>query len=281
MTALPPIGFANVTPISWRDDKLSTRKLTELAANYKKYIDPAELSPSKATYEGRELKAMTVEGKVIKNRKGDLKCIPLPDTLERRVIWLAGMYIEQSTREIYRPSKMPDGQPGYSRKDQEKYAMELFAARLLPKIPGSDLIGRIDHQHQGIGLDCFSYALSDNTAYRLVLEGKGPISLEEMRAAAFSQDPTPMLDKLGYELVKNNAAKVNDLIVYFQFPMLHEDKEFVTKPVHYAKVVEIKNDEIFAVSKLYKTPYILRHRIDCIPVAHGNRYLLYRLKEKS
>lgn len=269
ITMFPP------SSISFGHEKMSTTKLRELVAMYPKYINPTNLSRSKALYEGATLMGLSLEGKVVKAKedakKKSLECIPLPDTLERRVIWLGGLYIDQAAKDLYRPHEI------YA---QEKYSKKLYITRLLPRIPGIDIIAQVDHIDQGKGFNCFVHALSDNDAYKLIVENKGPIDFKEMAEKAFSQDPTPMLDKLGYELSKNQAAKVNDLIVYFQFPVF-DNNEFIIKSTHYARVVKIEGNEIFVTSKFATQPFILHHRIDCLPIVFGNRYRIYRMKEKS
>ncbi len=191
---------------------------------------------------------------------GPLERIPLPDSQERRAMWLAPLcYDKPSCEGLY--SLIPEitFEGGI---DFPKYL------KFPTNLPG---------QGDATKANSFDFAFQADPLY--VSSSKTRQAYTRIRCAAFQGNPERLLHKMGYEQVKEGAP--GDLVVYYgncdqsnsQVPSYREKG----LPSHYGRIVAMVGDDIYVRSK-FNDSHIYRHRIDCVPYFFGNSYLLYTKK---
>jgi hypothetical protein len=192
---------------------------------------------------------------------GPLGHIPLPDSLERRILQVVSVIL--SCEDFY------------------DFLLEIPGIKLIQPIRTYDRIIFPGISHNK---DCVDEALKKEDFYQKSRENFD--SYKELRKLALRvNSPIPLLTSLGYESV--SEPSIGDLVIYFSnIPTTttshySEEELYAEEKVieHYGRVCEIKKDgTIFVRSKFGPNGGIYEHRIDLIPYYYGNSYLIYSKK---
>ena len=101
-----------------------------------------------------------------------------------------------------------------------------------------------------------------------------------MRSSAFNtSNPASFLSKMEYKEVQKGSA--GDLIVYFAHTdgtKIHPDEN---RPLHFARVIEVREKTMIIESRFDSSNQIIHHKIDYIPPELGTSYLIYSKKVSS
>lgn len=197
---------------------------------------------------------------------GPLEQEPLPDSPERRAMWLASLSFSQ--KEFFEfISKIPDIE-----QVQEKLCRHIIFFLNDPE----EETGKINAAKR----DCFDEVLEKESLY--LEAAKTSKAYGKLRALAFERrNIAPFFKKMGYRQVQKGS--VGDVIVYFTNTSSSKKGPLPSyimnkRPGHYGRVVEVRPDGAVIVESKFDKNRTYRHRMDLVPYFFGNSYLFFSKK---
>lgn len=243
-----------------KPSKMNSSEMTELTEFFTKGVSSSLIDQTKPCYTGSLVDIDKGTMRPV-NYIGPLEREFLPDTPERKIIWLASLALSKEEH-----------------------------TQFITRIPGFKIVKKVDSPEMVFFSDimgaakknCFDEAFRKDEYY--LSAAQTSVEYGKMRSMAFEVTrPIELLRRMGYTQVKKPA--VGDLIVYFAnaIPPKEKGKGFTfsekIRPSHYGRVVSIKNGTIVIQSK-FNDSHVFEHRMDCIPYFYGNSYLFFSQKAK-